>query len=497
MIVKNEERYLAECLDSVKDIADEIVIVDTGSTDSTVAIAEKYNAKIILFPWCNDFSAARNEALRNSTGDYILYLDADERVTKESKHVLKKIIQEKREVGYSCILRNRDEQGGRPSIMRYVRLFANSPKIRFEGRVHEQILNSLTKNNYPIEECNVELLHIGYDVPLADLKKKAVRNIELLLIDYEETPSGYVAFQLGQSYAILENRAVAFRFFSEAVNYPNLLSDYFGISYRYMAAELLHQKKYKEALSSISQALLKSEKQPLVQLIASKVYFALGEKSKAVEHTQMCYEYNLELLAGKIYGSYDMYIAPKELIYHFIELAIEHNVQEMFNYAVTLLKNLPKNYQAGDDLEAVRLIVSEKPITKHDYPKIIALLNERTFNSFKLLFTSQRSSVEQEEFYERCFEKLGQNIEYLTSYANFEIAKENYPKAESLIALGLKTNEYYLPLWLMSISAGVAQGKMTEVKEKITRAKGIFKNDFYSRGILENVEQKLNGYLNQ
>ncbi|MBK7632424.1 MAG: glycosyltransferase family 2 protein [Ignavibacteriales bacterium] len=78
MIVKNEERHLARCLSSVKDVVDEIVIVDTGSTDNTIEIAESFNAKIFHFDWVNDFSAARNFALTKCIGNWILYLDADE-----------------------------------------------------------------------------------------------------------------------------------------------------------------------------------------------------------------------------------------------------------------------------------------------------------------------------------------------------------------------------------------------------------------------------------
>ena len=88
MIVKNEERYLRECLESVKDIVSEIVIVDTGSTDSTIKIAKDYGAKLYSFGWINDFSAARNFALSKSTGDWILYLDADERLSENSKNEL-------------------------------------------------------------------------------------------------------------------------------------------------------------------------------------------------------------------------------------------------------------------------------------------------------------------------------------------------------------------------------------------------------------------------
>ena len=78
LIVKNEEAVLEKCLDSVKDIVDEIIIVDTGSTDNTKVIAERYYAKIYDFKWCNDFSKARNYSFSFATKDYILWLDADD-----------------------------------------------------------------------------------------------------------------------------------------------------------------------------------------------------------------------------------------------------------------------------------------------------------------------------------------------------------------------------------------------------------------------------------
>src|SRR5262249_23210365 len=84
MIVKNEEKYLAQCLDSVKGIADEIVIVDTGSTDKTVEIAKSYGAEVYHFDWTDDCSEARNECLKYCTGDWVLWLDADEALEPSS-----------------------------------------------------------------------------------------------------------------------------------------------------------------------------------------------------------------------------------------------------------------------------------------------------------------------------------------------------------------------------------------------------------------------------
>ena len=78
MIVKNEEEYLPRCLENIKDIVDEIIIVDTGSTDKTVEIAKSYGAKVYYFKWNNNFSEARNVSLKYATKDWILILNVDD-----------------------------------------------------------------------------------------------------------------------------------------------------------------------------------------------------------------------------------------------------------------------------------------------------------------------------------------------------------------------------------------------------------------------------------
>src|SRR3989344_364212 len=86
MITKNEEQFLEQCLNSVKELVDEIIIVDTGSTDKTTEIAGKFTDKIYDFKWCDDFSAARNESLKHATKNWILVLDADEQLDQKSSN---------------------------------------------------------------------------------------------------------------------------------------------------------------------------------------------------------------------------------------------------------------------------------------------------------------------------------------------------------------------------------------------------------------------------
>src|SRR3989338_7182709 len=105
MMAKNEEKLLEQCLNSVKSIADEIIIVDTGSTDRTKEIAKKFNAKIYDFRWVDDFSAARNESLKHATKNWIMVLDADESIAEEDLHELQKLISDGNCAGYYFIIR--------------------------------------------------------------------------------------------------------------------------------------------------------------------------------------------------------------------------------------------------------------------------------------------------------------------------------------------------------------------------------------------------------
>lgn len=164
MIVKNEEKYLRKCLDSVKDVVDEIVIVDTGSTDSTIEIAKSFGAKVYNFEWINDFSAARNFALHNSTGNYILYLDADERLDEHSIPEIKRLVASKQKSAYYCTVKSYDTEGGRDHSMRYTRIFANLKGLAFTGKVHEQITPSLLENGFKLIQTKVLIHHLGYDV---------------------------------------------------------------------------------------------------------------------------------------------------------------------------------------------------------------------------------------------------------------------------------------------------------------------------------------------
>ena len=181
MIARNEEDFIGRCFLSVKDLANELILVDTGSVDSTKKIALDAGAKIVDFPWCDDFSAARNAGLDIATGRWILVLDADEYLPESSVMAIREIITSDSLPNRAFQLLNKSTtDGGRTGIAGHiVRLFPNDPQIRYEWPVHEQVVTSLQRAGVSIENTSIEIIHTGYSS--ADVNAaKQTRNLRIL-----------------------------------------------------------------------------------------------------------------------------------------------------------------------------------------------------------------------------------------------------------------------------------------------------------------------------
>ncbi|HBN09809.1 MAG TPA: hypothetical protein DD435_14535, partial [Cyanobacteria bacterium UBA8530] len=204
MIAKNEEKFLQGCLESVKDAVDEIILVDTGSSDETIAIAEKFGAKTFHFPWKDDFAAARNEALSHASGDWILVLDADERLDPESSEHLRKMAWRSGIIGCSLIIDNRlgaSENSSHLQRATIFRFFLNRPDMRYVGAVHEQMFPAAKATGLPQAESEAKILHLGYIDDTFKERDKIRRNLDILLEQAkEESDNPYVFFNLGQTY---------------------------------------------------------------------------------------------------------------------------------------------------------------------------------------------------------------------------------------------------------------------------------------------------------
>ena len=191
LIAKNEERFLDGCLQSIRGLADQLILVDTGSTDRTVEIARNHGAEIHFRAWDHDFSAARNAALLHARGDWILILDADEEVSPTYHAALRALLTRPNAIAYRLPLVDVGREG--EGVSQVPRLFRNAPQQFYVSRIHEQVYASLELNRekWSMENLfgDAQLIHHGYQAEVVKSRDKVQRNLRLLEQANEEYPN--------------------------------------------------------------------------------------------------------------------------------------------------------------------------------------------------------------------------------------------------------------------------------------------------------------------
>jgi len=255
MIVKNEEADLARCLGSVRGLVDEIVIVDTGSTDRTVEIAEQFGAKVHTFAWCDDFSAARNFALDKVTGEWVLHLDGDEVVnpTTDLAAVRAELAAQPEQVCFLRVpVRNPQPQGLGFDVYGARRLFRNRPDLRWRRPIHEAI-HCVTGDRPEMDVSCASMVvdHDGYvDQKARRVRGKQTRNMRILKAWMAGTDEAVDHYYLAQEHAVIGQHATALRLVKQAIKryQGRVRPDFEGALCCAGMRYALHLGRYKEAV---------------------------------------------------------------------------------------------------------------------------------------------------------------------------------------------------------------------------------------------------------
>lgn len=231
MITKDEQDFLTDCLESVKQIVDEIIIVDTGSKDNTVKIAKEFGAKVIKHEWDDNFSKARNISLQNATKDWILVLDADETISEKDHEKLINQLSKDFDA-YTLIQRNyfnkykpltfevtskgddykesKNYKGWFPSEL--VRLFRNEKQYRFSGMIHELIEPSIKEQEGKIGKSKIPLHHFRVEKSEEFDKAKSKKYLRMGIEQIKQTPENPKPyFEVGSIYFGEENYTKAIK----------------------------------------------------------------------------------------------------------------------------------------------------------------------------------------------------------------------------------------------------------------------------------------------
>jgi hypothetical protein len=205
LIARNEESNIARALESVRSVADEIIVTDTGSTDRTIEIAESLGAKVSHFPWCDDFSAARNHAVEQATCDWVFWLDADEELLPPGRSEWRELFRRKDAMGYHIIRRDlmgTAEQTDFFTEMWQLRIFRRRPDLRFLGRCHPHfeppIEDIAAREGKQVLFAPVVIRHYGY---IGEMKEsKLRRGARLLALELQDRPDQpYYMIELGRT----------------------------------------------------------------------------------------------------------------------------------------------------------------------------------------------------------------------------------------------------------------------------------------------------------
>lgn len=191
LITKNEEHRILACIHSVKQLVNEIIVVDTGSSDDTVLLAEKAGARVFHIAWPEDFARARNVGLEKATGNWILVLDADEVMAPHHAEEFYRLLEDAEVEGYFLNIRNFLGSGGEFTTDKVVRLFRNKPSYRFAGAIHEQVAPSILAANdgKGLITAPVWLHHYGYLARELAEKNKVARNTSIIYKHLENNPN--------------------------------------------------------------------------------------------------------------------------------------------------------------------------------------------------------------------------------------------------------------------------------------------------------------------
>lgn len=299
MIVKNDENNLRRCLDRVKEKVDQIVIVDTGSTDSTIQIAEEYTQDIYSFAWCDDFAAARNESLKHATADYIFVLDADEYLEQDAD--LKTDVRSGKDFYYLKI--HHIFSPGRALSYSEIRLFANHKGIKYQNRLHEHLNIMDEGTGFIGGNCNVLIYHAEEAGNVMSSRAKILLNLPLMNREVEENPTVYNLFNMGKKLMAIGEYENAVGYLKQAYPLsiqldivPELLS-----TLCYCLNEL---KRYEEALSVLKDAVYIYPDNTDLHYIRGCVFAEAGYMKDAISSFNKCLELDPEVtLVNRIWSS--------------------------------------------------------------------------------------------------------------------------------------------------------------------------------------------------
>lgn len=280
MIVKNEVLLLPRCLESIKGLADEIIVIDTGSTDRTKEIAQQYHAMVYDFQWISDFAAARNESIRHATGKWILWMDADEYWDPMDVPGIREFLMQldaTKPVGIVTPIINYmgSTEQGESVESASIRIFSNHPHVLFENPIHEQVVSK--KNDMNFHRFPFYIYHTGYTKQVREQKDKSNRNMAIFeSLARTRKLTSYEQYTLGNEYMVKRDYKKALYYYQKATSQKKNAEGWVIHCISQFIHAYLNLERFKEAYDLIEKYLPQWSKYPDFYTYKGIVYTYFG-----------------------------------------------------------------------------------------------------------------------------------------------------------------------------------------------------------------------------
>lgn len=345
MIVKNEERVLADCLRSAQPFFQEIIVVDTGSSDRTVQIAKEHGAQVHEIAWPDSFALARNESLKHASGKWVFWLDADDTLPFASgEAIVSAAIHAPKQVAAFVVPVRFTDEGEHSGVqVDHVKLFRNVPGLEFEGRIHEQILPSLRRSipGGEIARLGAVVLHSGYDSSEEGQARKRERDEKLLKLDLADRPNHpFVLFNLGMTAHYTGDHEGALEWLTKCLEHSGSEESHVRKTYAMMGGSYRRLGRIEEAIACLKTGLETVQSDPEIHFLLGQLYAERGEFDLARHHYRAC----LESDVSGVYTSYDRGLDGFKTMHNLggIELSAG-NYAEARRWFLEALKDAPEH----------------------------------------------------------------------------------------------------------------------------------------------------------
>jgi len=382
MIVKNEEKVLERCLRSAAHLVDEVIIVDTGSTDKTKEIAATFTSNIFDFTWIDDFSAARNFAGSKASGDWIVVLDADEYVDEDNFEIFIQELKEDQNQfdAYSAKILNFTGNFGESLIQNnHDRVYKNNNEIMYYRKIHEQFKH-ITNKPLNIKKSSLLIFHSGYLNQVVQEKDKGSRNSELIGNEMNSGQNNaFDNFNLGNEYASKGDYSKALEYYLEAYKgKTDFRMNWVSIALIQIIICLMQLKRYKDALTLINDAENMYTSSAEVPFLKGEIFFLrrqLEEAKQSFEqivanpdqYSQSIFRPDMKdqkphLRLAEIYFNEEDY---SKAIYHYTSvLNINKYEEESIKKVITILSKFHNNDEIVNFLQE-KSLVNQKNIQSY------------------------------------------------------------------------------------------------------------------------------------